>query len=352
VGDQKYTIDQLCDDPSFIRWAEGDLSGWQARRWNQWVQKSEKNRDLAKRAQQKISGFSFETPPLPEVNQEWKKVHREIVEGNDKRILTLKTYGDSKRDILGLFIKVAAAVLVGAFIGLAVYLYPAPVPVEQPVAVEMVKTDYGEKRRISLSDGSMIVLSANSTISFKENWLEKPVKRISLEGEAYFSIVPGRDKKQPKLVVETEDGSASVWGTRFTVDTYGIGTRIVLAEGEVRVLPEKGKQNNLAGTTMKPGEMVQFSELSRNVERTKVNPKVYTSWSANKLFFDNTPLSVLVNRIERVYGVEVNIENPDILQQKLSGSVDFRSLEGLTAAVAEIFEIQIHQSGETLTIKQ
>lgn len=352
MKERRYTIDQLLTNPSFIRWVEGDPGRREAKQWNQWVKKSEKNRKLAIRAQQRLFGFSFEEPGLPDVQHEWDKVRREVTKNKQEKPVSRQIYTGKKRDSLGIFLKAAAVLLIGTFVGLSAYLYPESEPKTEPVAVKTIQTDYGEKRSINLSDGSVIILAANSKIAYNENWLEKSVKRISLEGEAYFSIAPQEIKGQPKFVVETEDGSASVWGTRFAMDTYGDGTRVVLEEGEVRVLPDKAKSSAKNATSVKPGQMAQYNGLKNSVELKEVNPQVHTSWTTNKLFFDNTPLSVLAKRIERTYGVEVIVENQEILQRNLSGSVDFRSLEGLTSAVAELFEIQIHQSGETLVIKQ
>nr|WP_286670545.1 FecR domain-containing protein [Fodinibius salsisoli] len=241
--------------------------------------------------------------------------------------------------------KVAAVLLVGAFVGFAAYIFQESNQVKQEVAVHTVTTDYGETKTLNLSDGSQIILAANSQLSFKENWLEQPTKRLSLDGEAFFAVAPKKAKTHPKLEVETEDGTASVWGTRFTVDTYVEGTRVVLEEGEVEVRTIQDKR-----MTMNPGEMATFQKESSEIQLQKVNPRVYTSWSTNELFFDDTPLSVLVNRIKRTYGVKVKVQNPEILRKKLSGSVDFKSLDGLTDAVAKIFDIQIEQSEDGLII--
>src|SRR5699024_10354988 len=152
----------------------------------------------------------------------------------------------------------------------------------------------------------------------------------------------------PKLVVKTQDGTASVWGTRFTVDTFGPGTRVVLEEGEVQIDTRRKDKK----VTMEPGEMATFSNSSQQIQVEKVNPRVYTSWFTNELIFDNTPFPTLINRIERTYGVKVVVRDSIILQKNLSGSVDFQSLESLTDAVAKLFKLKIERAGETLIIKQ
>lgn len=346
MEDNPTTVQQLCSDPSFVRWIEGRATQKEEISWNRWIQKSEQNRRLAMKAQQRISGFVFEEPELPDVEKEWNKVHHSITEEEKAEVKVTSLSKRKSWDAVATLFKVAAVLLLGVFVGFAAYMYQAPAQVKQKIAEHTVTTDYGEIKTLNLSDGSRIILAANSQLSYQENWLDKPVKRLRLEGEAYFTVAPKRTKGHPKLVVKTEDGTASVWGTRFTVSTNEGETRVVLEEGEVRVDNRKKDRR----VTMKPGEMARFSKSSKSIELETVNPKVYTSWFTDELFFENTPLSVLVNRIERTYGVKVEVGDEEILQRKLSGSIDFKSLSGLTNAVEEIFNIHIQRSGETLII--
>lgn len=128
MEDNRYTTEQLLNNSSFIRWIEGDLNRRQAKQWDQWGQKSEKNRKLAIEAQQDITGFSFENPDLPDVQREWNKIRNEIVEKKQMKTLSRKTYGEKKRDPYNFFFKVAAALLVGIFSAFSVYMYQESEP--------------------------------------------------------------------------------------------------------------------------------------------------------------------------------------------------------------------------------
>lgn len=336
----------MIGDPSFIRWVEGEADRRESQQWNRWVQKSKHNRELARQAQQRILGMGFKDPDLPDVKAEWTKVYQDIKDRQKERPVAHRlNVNKPRKGTVSALMKVAAVLLVGAFVGFTAYLYQEPISEKQQIATQTVRTNYGQTKTINLSDGSQIILAPKSQLSYKENWLDQPVKKLTLEGEAFFAVAPQKTKKHPKLVVKTEDGTASVWGTRFTVDTYVEGTRVVLEEGEVEVENRQEKK-----ITMSPGEMAIFTKKATQIQLSQVNPKIYTSWFTEELFFDDTPLSVLFKRIERAYGVDVKAQDPRILEEKLSGSVDFKSLEGLTNAVAEIFDIQIERSGETLII--
>ena len=352
MGKRRYTVQELLKDPSFIRWAEGKLDRREAEPWDEWVKETERNRRIARRAQQRILGVSFEGPKLPDIQRDWVRIQDKVTVKERTGFVPREVRAGESRDLTGPLVKAAAGILVVALVGLSVYLYQGPEPDRQQKTVHTVKTGFGEKKTINLSDGSRIILAAGSNLSYREGWLNEPTKRVSLEGEAFFSVSPQNAGTQSKLVVETEDGSVSVWGTRFSVDTYGTGTRVVLQEGDVRVKVADPVKPDAAEFTVKPGEMARFSRSSGSVTLKKVNPLVYTSWTTNELFFDNTPLSVLVNRIELTYGIEVEVTDPEMLEMELSGSVDFRSLDGLINAVSEVLEIRIQRCGDTVIINQ
>ncbi|MCC5906226.1 MAG: DUF4974 domain-containing protein, partial [Balneolaceae bacterium] len=70
------------------------------------------------------------------------------------------------------------------------------------------------------------------------------------------------------------------------------------------------------------------------------------------LYFDQTPLSYLAERIERTYGVDVEVEDPSLLDLKLSGAVDFFTLDALIHAVSEVLDIRIRQINDRILIEK
>lgn len=348
--DQKpYTVSELANNSSFIRWARGNSDIEETRQWDRWIKADEKNRDLALKAQKIITGFSFEAPGLSHMEEDWSRV-RDSITQKQSRTPSARRRIRKRTDVFALFVKVAALVLIISLAGLSLFMYQEQEVTEQGVAVQIIETAYGEKKTINLSDGSTIILAAGSQLSYKENWLSQPVKQLSLEGEAYFSIAPKESEGRPKFVVKTADGTVAVWGTQFTVAAYEEGTEVVLQAGEVRV--GISGLNERREMTMEPGDRVRFQKSVQEFRHTRVNPRVYTSWTSNQLFFDDTPLSVLMNRIHRTYGVKVEVESPQLLDMELSGAVDFRSLDSLIAAVGEVLGISMIQSGDKIIIKK
>lgn len=339
------------NSPSFKRWAEGTAEVAEARQWDRWISESEKNREKSREALARLSGFDIDEPALPDLDEEWRKVEGNLKSDTFRNSVKFPVKAGYQKSLTW-FYRIAAVLLIGFFVGWVVFPNYSP---EEPqeaeqVVVETITSDFGEKKTINLSDGSTIVLAAGSEITYQEDWLSKPVKRLRLEGEAYFSIVPTEQVGQPKFVVETEDGDAAVWGTKFTVSTYGEGTQVVLEEGEVRVTVEGVSQSGEQGITMTPGQLVNFTKFSQDIAIREVNTLVYTSWASDKLVFDDTPVSHLINRIQRTYDVDVEVRNEEIMDRKLSGSVNFKDLDSLIRAVSEVLKIDISRTDRTVYI--
>src|SRR5699024_10800578 len=129
----------------------------------------------------------------PRVDKEWQDIKDAITQPQNSSQPVYKP-GRKRADVFSLFIKIAALILIISSAGFSFYLYKQNEEVQQEIAVQEIKTAYGEKKTIHLSDGSTIVLAADSYLSFEENWLSQPVKELYLEGEAFFSIVPEKSK--------------------------------------------------------------------------------------------------------------------------------------------------------------
>ena len=91
------------------------------------------------------------------------------------------------------------------------------------------ETGFGEQLAIVLPDNSKVILNAKSKIEYKkENWGDQRV--LTLEGEAYFKVEKGETFR-----VDTDNGSVTVLGTQFTVNSDYQIFEIICFEGKVKV---------------------------------------------------------------------------------------------------------------------
>ncbi len=156
----------------------------------------------------------------------------------------------------------------------------------------------GKKFRIMLSDGTLVYMNSRSSLKYPANFVSNNEREVFLEGEAYFEVT--KDSKRPFLVTTSEMG-IKVLGTHFVVSSYKEdGNFVVLAEGSVAVY--KG-QDRETPRVIVPKEKATIKENNITVKKVDIND--YLGWMDGTLTFNNEPFSVIVHKIERHYGVEI-----------------------------------------------
>jgi transmembrane sensor len=118
------------------------------------------------------------------------------------------------------FLAVATALVLA--IGAAAWWQSARFPI--------YATDIGERRSITLGDGSTVDLNARSRLRIEFSRSERRVELI--EGQALFQV--SKDKNRP-FVVSSGDATVRAVGTQFDVYRKATGTTVTVLEGRVAV---------------------------------------------------------------------------------------------------------------------
>lgn len=342
-----YELQELLQNSSFKKWVQGIASPKEKQFWDEWVSASDKNRALAKKAQQKIIGFSIKAANTPDVAEALKDIDRKI--RSKVRLHKVELTGHSDRNISKTkwLWRIAACLVLAAVVGIALEFVPVnkPSPKETLVKRE-VKTEYNERKSISLSDGSQIELNAHSTLFYTTSRADRNHIEVYLEGEAYFNVSKRADNTDTPFRVRTAAGEIEVMGTEFVVTARNTKTRVVLKEGSVAVNTTKSQEQ----VFLSPGEMAEFATSWDVVQTREVNTLVYSSWRTRKLIFDKTPLAEVVDRIESTFGVNVIVREPDLFKQKISGSVENAGLEVIISSLSTILKTSIRKSDQTIYV--
>ena len=199
-------------------------------------------------------------------------------------------------------------------------------------------TDYGETKVIALPDHSQVKLNGNSKLVFSSEWENKELREVWLEGEAYFSVNP--TVSEQKFVVHTSDQlNVEVLGTEFNVSNRKGKTSVVLSSGKIELNVEKDKQTEKM--LMEPGEMVEYEKSDPVLRKKEVDPHKYTSWTKDKLIFDNTSLEEIKFILETTYGLTVEVTDEALLEQKVYGSAPSNNIKLLLQGLAKSLDHNI-----------
>lgn len=161
-----------------------------------------------------------------------------------------------------------------------------------------VDIPHGKDLKVVLSDGTIVWLNAASRITYPEYFVGKE-RVVTLEGEAYFQV--RHDPAHP-FVIHTRSISARVLGTELNVSCYAHSVpHVTLINGKVEVGSTAGR------VTLQPGQEAQLTD-NGNLSVENVDVKKYIYWKEGYLFFDNEPLSEVMQAICNWYNMKVVFE--------------------------------------------
>jgi ferric-dicitrate binding protein FerR (iron transport regulator) len=207
-------------------------------------------------------------------------------------------------------------------------------------------TGYNETKITVLPDGSEVMLNANSTISYPSDWSQS--RQVYLDGTAYFSVIHTADDKE--FVVHAGDLNVEVLGTKFEIKNRRGKTRVVLQEGKVK-LDVTGNSDN-SEVTMKPGELIEYSNKHQGLMKMHVNTTTYTAWTRNELFFENASLSEVAETIEDNYGYQVIFEDPELMNKIFTSKLEDKSdIDLLINILQETFNLNIYKNDNELILE-
>lgn len=190
---------------------------------------------------------------------------------------------------------------------------------EKPVIVNYVTT-YGETRKITLPDSSVVSLNANSTLKFSMTRNGK--REVWLNGEGFFTILHETDNAP--FAVHTSDIDVQVIGTAFSINTRRVMTRVVLNSGAVNLkLNGDGQQD----VKMNPGDMVIFSTKTNQLSRRKVNPADYNAWLDNMFVFNETTIAEVAAVLKENLGINIKIEDEGLQKELFTGSIPMSDVD-------------------------
>lgn len=180
--------------------------------------------------------------------------------------------------------------------------------------VNTLSTAKGETYVLTLPDKSKVWLNAESNLTFSTTLNRHGIRKVKLEGEAYFEIF--KDKAHP-FVVETNQQEVEVLGTHFNLSAYKQEhTKTTLLEGSVKVSP---RVESLTGMVIKPGQMAELNGADLKISNVDVNDAV--AWKNGLFVFDNERLEVAMLKLERWYNVEVVYQNEALKKLEVGGSI-------------------------------
>lgn len=246
-------------------------------------------------------------------------------------------------------------------------------------------TDLGERRVLTLQDGSVVTLDARSRIrvNFGEN-----ERLIALEhGQARFDVA--KDAARP-FRVRAGAQTVVALGTQFNVELVAGTVLVTMIEGHVAVtgvtasflsnagpsasgtffanaeresgveeassstlepaqregeIPQKRDRGAGQAPTieLRTGEGLRVRADGQAVVVPKIDIDRATAWQSGKMFFDDEPLSIAAERINRYSRLQIEVD-PSVANVGVSGIFNAGDANAFIEAISAYFPVEINRT--------
>lgn len=330
---KNYTLEDLILDPAFNKWVKNPIAE-QGSVWLDWASLSIENKNLIEEAREIIFELSKDddAPVQQELAELWARIAASN-EAFDRK----KAKENKKSTFIKSWQSIAAALT--AFLVLSALAFWVLTHDVQ------YQTAYGETKEIALPDGSVVILNANSSISYPSDWDASKPREVWLEGEAFFSV--SHKSNSQKFLVHTDDVDVQVLGTKFNVNTRRGQTRVILNSGKVKLYLVKQQNKEIE---MKPNELVDVSSVKSLVLKKPVKAAKYSAWVNKKLVFEETTLKEIAALLKENYDFNVKFSTSELEQLTFTGTIDSGNIDLLFTILQKTFNISILKKEGEITI--
>ncbi|MCB0647425.1 MAG: FecR family protein [Saprospiraceae bacterium] len=155
-------------------------------------------------------------------------------------------------------------------------------------------TAMGETDELTLPDGSIVTLNADSKLAYDKNTFASD-RKLNLNGEAYFSV-----QKGSRFTVVTPQGQVEVLGTTFNVFVRDGIFEVECTSGKVKVTSQSGEVSKI----LTPGQSIA---LNLGIESVSTFSE-RNLWRNKKLEYKAANAADVIKDLERQFGYEIEIK--------------------------------------------
>lgn len=194
---------------------------------------------------------------------------------------------------------VAASILLVLSFSTTLFLWKSSTA-DKPCLAQTYSTISG-KSKVILPDRTEVWLHNNTTLSYNNDFGEKE-RRVSLNGEAFFSVTKNSNKP---FIVNADRLNIQVYGTRFNVECFSGKENILvsLLEGSVALYTDENQK-----TFLKPDQTGIYNKRLSALSVEKDDVAYTASWATETVRFEGESLAQVCKYLSRWYNVEIEVD--------------------------------------------
>jgi hypothetical protein len=197
-------------------------------------------------------------------------------------------------------------------------------------ALNTLQIPSGQDFYLLLADGTEVWLNAETELEFPLSFKGAAMRQVKVIGEAYFKVA--HNTKQP-FTVSTPNGDIRVSGTEFNVKCYtGEQEKTSLVTGKIN-FSTQNKTFDLS-----PGQQIEIT--SDNARIGEFDETEALAWMKGIYYFRNESLSDIKHVLERWYGIKVRL-SASVAEKRFSGALEKKkSIDNFLTNIANTSDVQ------------
>ena len=197
------------------------------------------------------------------------------------------------------------------------------------------RTATGERLRVELADGSLLVLNTRSAVDLHFTDTRRGV--LLHAGEILIATHPDPLSPPRPFLVQTTHGLIQALGTRFTVRVDDRATTVSVLEKAVEATPL-----NLPEARQRVEAGQQFSFGTRTSSPPHAATRAADSWQDGRLIVVDQPLARVLAELARYREGHLGCA-PAVADLKVSGAFPLDDTDAALAALADAFPLRIER---------
>jgi len=265
------------------------------------------------------------------------------------------------------WLKIAAAILLIAGIGILYRVYDVGKKDGAVSIAKTFKTKGGERKKITLPDGSTVLLNAQSSLSIGKEFNET-CREVVLKGEAYFDVIHNKNKP---FKVHTEEFNINVLGTAFNVKAYPdeISSEATLIRGLITMDAVNGDGGTI---TLKPSQKVTFyktapvKDVKKASKPAATHPEIIinhytlikdstiveTAWTQNRIEIYDLNFDEIQDVLEKWFNVKIKFTNAEVEKYRFTATFSQESIEQVMSALQKVENFKYEIKGNQVIISK
>jgi ferric-dicitrate binding protein FerR (iron transport regulator) len=201
----------------------------------------------------------------------------------------------------------------------------------------------------SLPDGSKITLNSHSTLYFPETF-DASMREVQLTGDAFFEV--RHDSLQP-FIVDAGLAKIMVLGTSFRVNMHPVRVEdpvrvveVTVVSGRVLLFRVDKRSGDTLTLVINAGESGRMKAGDLMPVKLDTIPPDGLFWANQSFDFRSTELARVFSLLQKHFSVNIAVDNPAILDCRLTGSFVNEPVEKILQVIAASFGLKLENQGQ------